>query len=286
MVSGLNQNVEILGRVFHVQTEVIAGDDSKIQTTVFLEGKVIGSREMPLEANPDSEERVRSQRDQQHVTIVNSLVARMTRLRERRASPDARPISEPEPAEATAEPTLPYADDDPTLLCAIRVRRLLGRFRDAIDVAPPTNPGELSERLSKATRVINNIVSSLTFREIRLDEQVRFNILKQRIDGWLSSDREHDEGVRIWSEVAVFSAYIAKINDREELIAFDMQLLVWGMHIIRQHGVNGETARQLQSLYGLDVRLDHLLDTPSERDHSEGWLKTMQDLLDRLSKSE
>lgn len=292
MISGLNQNVEILGRVFHVQTEVITGDDDRIQrkieTTVFLDGKVVGSRGMPLESRDRSENRIRSRRDQQHLTVIDTLVARMMRLQERpEASSSPFPVAEQggtaAPVTTEAEPELPCLDDDPILLGAIRVRRLLGRFRAVIDVTPPKSHQELSEHLDKAAKMINNIVSSLTFREIRLDEQVRFNLLKQRIDEWLGGNREHDDGIRIWSRVVVFSAYLREINDRVGLRSVDVKLLDWGIHAISKQGVTKDIVGHLQSLFGVDVALDRLLNTRAERKNAERWLALMQTLLDKMA---
>ena len=49
MISGLNQEVSVLGRAFHFQTELTRKGDLFIRTEVFVGGKVVATRENRLD---------------------------------------------------------------------------------------------------------------------------------------------------------------------------------------------------------------------------------------------
>ena len=49
MISGLNQEVDVLGRAFHFQTELTRRGDLFIRTEVFVGGKVVATRDRRLD---------------------------------------------------------------------------------------------------------------------------------------------------------------------------------------------------------------------------------------------
>jgi hypothetical protein len=268
--------------VFHVQTEVIKGKEPKIETTVFLEGRVVGSRLLPAAGPDTTPEQLQSMRDEQHATIVQNLVNRLANLQARRAGEQqgavpAAPVSEGE------VPAMPSPGSSPSLLASIRARSLIGRFRGAVEVVPPRSHDELIERLAGIAELIDSIVGSPTFSDIRVDEQVRFNLLKERIADWQGSDeKDHDTGVRIWSDVVVLFAYLGKINSRDELRRFDHQLLSSVLPQVESDGMTPKTIANLRSLFGLDVELDRMLDAPDGAG-PERWLATLRQLRDDIA---
>jgi hypothetical protein len=272
VATGLNQNVEIGGRVFHVQTEVIAADQQKIETTVFLDGRVVGSRNIPILDDNPSQDRLCEIRDEQHATIVKNLVSRMANLQAKRARE--------KPAADLAAGEVPDPKTSRSLRASINARTLIGRFRGAIDVMPPYSHKELSLRLTATISQIEGIVESPTFSDIRVDEQVRFSLLKERIIEWQSGGQDHDTGVRIWSDVVVFSARLAEINCREELARYDQHTLSKTVARIDSEGVSDADVELLTTLYGLDVQLDRMLDAPGYS--AEQWSEVLSRILEEL----
>jgi hypothetical protein len=274
VATGINQNVEIGGRVFHVQTEFISADQPKIETTVFLDGRVVGSRKIPMLDDNPSQERLCELRDEQHATIVKNLVSRMANLQAKRARE--------QPAEV-AEGVVPDPKTSVSLRASINARTLIGRFRGAIDVMPPYTHKELSLRLKATVSQIEGIVESPTFSDIRVDEQVRFSLLKERINEWQSGGQDHDTGVRIWSDAVVFSARLGEINCREELARYDQHTLATAVARIDSEGISDDDLELLTTLYGLDVQLDRMLDAPGYS--AEQWSEALKRVLEELPQS-
>jgi hypothetical protein len=287
MPSGLNENVALYGRTFHVQTEMMAGvDEPKIETTVFLEGRVVGYRALPVTEGESAEEQLAAQMSSQHTTIVESLVNRLAdlqaRRREERPEPAApeEPVPVAEPA-AGEELALPDPDASFSLASATKARMLFGRFRGSIDFNLPTTPDELATCMETTGNVIVEIADSPYFPEIRVDDQVRFNVFKERINEWLIGNRDYDKGFQIWSDVLTFSANLSRINQRSVLRTFDQQLLAWAVHTISEEGMSADAHSHLQSLYGTDRDLDRMLESPGN-ESDECWLEILQRLLDDL----
>jgi hypothetical protein len=275
VATGINQNVEIGGRVFHVQTEFITADQPKIETTVFLDGRVVGSRKIPMADDDPSQERLCELRDEQHATIVKNLVSRMASLQAKRAR---------EKPSTIAPGEVPDPKTSHGLRASINARTLIGRFRGAIDVMPPYSHKELSLRLRATVSQIEGIVESPTFSDIRVDEQVRFSLLKERINEWHNGDEDHDTGVRIWSDVVVFSARLGEINCREELARYDQHTLSTAVARIASEGFSDDDLEQLQTLYGLDVQLDRMLDAPGYT--AEQWSEVLKRILEELPQTQ
>lgn len=72
MQIGLNQNVTLDGRTYHVQTEDVA-DRSELVSQVFLDGRVLHTYRSPYgewKSEPDWEKRVQEQAQKQHTLMV------------------------------------------------------------------------------------------------------------------------------------------------------------------------------------------------------------------------
>jgi hypothetical protein len=161
---------------------------------------------------------------------------------------------------------LPSLDEIPGVRSSVQVRRLLAGFRNSTDLSPPAGPDALRLRLADAAALIRDIVATPTFAEVRLEEQVRFNDLLDRLDAWLAGPRDHAVGVQLWSQVAVFSVYLGNVNNRHDLIAFDRRLVMWGLSTVGEDGLSPEAIYQLSHLYGRDLALDLILHDPTAID--------------------
>jgi hypothetical protein len=132
--------------------------------------------------------------------------------------------------------------------------------------------------------MIDEIMDSPGFSDIRLDEQVRFFDLRDRIAVWRSDGRDTETGAGILLAVVVFAGHLRRISDRHELVEFDHGLLTWAIWAIGREGASAEVLGHLRAMYGRDAELDGLLDRP-ESVAADRLLEILLGLLDRtLSK--
>ncbi len=285
MITGLNQNIEVLDRQFHVQTEVIEGAETKCRTTVYSGGTIIGNREANLSSGLVDEDEIRKLMEEQHTLIIENLICRLEEIAEAEGI-EKQPVTPPKPLRDSKplpkkQALLPSIDDVPGLRSSVRVRELLAGFRNDIELDPPATTAELRLRLENALLDSRKILTSPVFSETRLDEQVRFYDLEERISAWLMHEPDHAKGVTIWCEVAVFSSYLGRINNRSELIDYDRKLLLWAFSKIGATGLTKEVLESLQALLGREPRFDRMLNDPDLISKNE-WLSMLVELLDSL----
>jgi len=289
MASGVNENVEVFGRVFHVQTEVSPGVDRVVRSRVFLEGSVVAARECPVDPREASAERLRNQIQTQHSQIVGNLVERDVELEADELSGDlgdqAPLIGELPEIQAPREISLPGLENDPTLHSSVKVRRLIGPFSLAMRPSPDHDPAAVCARLERAAEMVETIMSSPSFPDIRLDEQVRFVDLKERLGSWRDGGRDPDAAAQILLQMVVFAGHLRRINNRCDLIALDHTLLTWALFAVGPHANTDDVLPYLHPIYGRDTDLDQLLDNPEETD-IEGLRGVLQDLLERTQPAE
>lgn len=281
MASELTQTVEILGRLFHVRTRRTEEAGLSVRTEVLLDDKVVATRESCFERRRELDGGVAlAWMKEQHRRVFEMFIARALRYQAREApagdgaaaapyAPSFEPIPTPPPAEPPAEAAdaPPSASRTPELTNALRVRRFFGSFSTLIGPPTRTPPADVERRLGEAAEAFEWMIRSSLFAEIRLDEQVRCHLLKDRIDGWLSQDRHAgDRGAgaasRIWSEILTFNNYLSEVNHRAELVAFDRRMLRWALGEVRRRGMSAGVREQLAWLHGLLPRLNSLLDHP------------------------
>ncbi len=142
----------------------------------------------------------------------------------------------------------------------------------------PNAKGDVGWRLEKVADGVHWILDSPLFPEIRIDEQVRFNLLKDQVDEWLESARDKDLGRKIWTEIINFLDYLAELNNRTELAAFDRDLLVWTIQKVQNEGFSNRLLDHLHMLTGRDAVLDGML-VSSAGITEETWLAVLQRVL-------
>lgn len=270
MISGLNQEVNVLGKAFHFQTELTRKGDLFIRTEVFVGGKVVATREHRLDRaglGKLDEETLRALMKEQHNRVIERTLERVKTYQEKKGEqpPAQSAVSLPVFDGQQAESFVPPSEESrEAASSAVRIRRIFGRFRLRLGLGSEVPPEELAGRLETASRGFAWIIHSPTFEEIRLDEQLRCNLVSDQVKAWLSGDRDTARAQQIWSEIVSFNDYVAAINNRAELIAFDRQLLTWAAFQVQNQGMSTEVLDQLQWLAGRDVELDELLDKPDD----------------------
>jgi len=282
MSSGINQDIEILGKVFHLQTQVCSTPQSGIRTEVFIGGKLVATRDAALEAAATAdltEPEVRRMLKEHHQKILKSIVERASRYRKR--EPDR--VQQPLPTEDDPQPMTGPVPVEPAsnVEIALRVRRTLERFRSRLGVEMASIETSTERKLERAAKGFSWVLQSSDFGDTRIDEQVRFNLLKDQIDEWLDGSRNAELGAGIWAEVLKFNKYLTGINDRADLAAFDRDLLRWALRKIESTGVSERLTRHLEMVRGRDVALDRLLDNPATLG-PEVWLAHLRRILGDL----
>lgn len=271
MISGLNQEIDLLGKTFHFQTELSDQNGLSIRTEVFLGGKVVATRESRIHdgAGIGSDEAIRGRMKELHSQAITTFVARARRFQLRTPEGVNEPWEElaadpPAAAEPAAEPPAPKLEPPPAVVApevadAIKVRRFFGQYRQVVGSGRET-PEDLKKRLAKTAQTLTWMIRSELFAEIRMDEQARCHLLKEQIDEWLMGGCDPWRGAQIWSNAVTFSDYLAEINLRTELVAHDQKLLIWALGEVQTGGMTGAVRDRIGALYGRHPRLDRLLD--------------------------
>ncbi len=284
MVDGINENVEAFGRMFHVQTEVTGHEQPVIRTTVFLQGAVVASRRTPLGGRDLPDDALRDRLGVHHGRIVENL-QRTAGLEVLMGSSDA-----PETVSAAAsggrvtrpskEAARPDPEADPRLLSSIQVRQLIGPFSQALRPSPYHDDDAVRARVESAARMIDAIMTAPHFSAARLDEQVRFFDLRERVAAWRGDGRGTETASQILLAMVTFAAHLRRISDRRELVTFDFKLLTWAMGVVGRDGASAEVLQHLRSLAGRDAELDELLGQDQPVD-GQRLLEVLMSILDR-----
>ena len=288
MISGLNQEVTVLGRTFHFQTELTRKEELYIRTEIFVGGKIVATRESLLareqRAKLDDDE-IRALMKEHHALVIESTLKRVETYQSRKpALEDTGPIEPIQAFDVQKAESLGPPDSDmrDAVSSAIRIRRIFGKVRLRLGLEPVLPEDEITGRLATASRGFAWVIGTPTFEEIRVDEQMRCHLVSEQVNDWLASEaKDPAEAKRIWSEIVRFNDYVAEINNRADLIAFDRQLLMWTALQIQQAGISDMILDHLQWLAGRDLQLDKLLDRPREV-ASKAWFSTLCQVLTRI----
>ncbi|MEM7349485.1 MAG: hypothetical protein AAF657_01680 [Acidobacteriota bacterium] len=290
MISGLNQEVTVLGRVFHFQTELTRKGELYIRTEIFVGGKIVATRESLLRREQREkldEDGVRALMKEHHGLVIESTLRRVEKYQSRKPEAEAEEQELPEQATAfdahqaenLGPPTKEMRD---AISSAIRIRRIFGKVRLRLGLDPQIPADEIGKRLATASRGFAWIIRSPTFEEIRVDEQMRCHLVSEQVNAWLSSESKSPaEAIRIWGEIVKFNDYVAEINNRADLMAFDRQLLMWTALQIQRDGISDQILDHLQWLAGRDTEVDRLLDQPYDVS-SRDWFAALCQVLARI----
>ena len=291
--AGVLQKIELLGQNYEVQTELVDAELGAVRTVIFHGGQAVANMQSRLRVSGEGgtfEEAVEGALARYHQLMVDGFVMRTLRYEERRGSPtgiEARGVMEvvaPARSEAAVDVLMPPLPEDPALADGLDVRRLFGEVRlrvglaeeDPLPAAPTRNdplrelellagrgrssrPASRPLRVETAAGVFAWATREPRFTRVRVDEQVRFHIIKERIEGWVAAGRDHATADGIWGEIVKFCGYLAEINLRADLIDFDRRLVAWGLSSLRRKRGSGGMMKPLTWLLGRDAELDLLL---------------------------
>lgn len=279
MISGLNQEVEVLGRTFHFQTELSGSVPPIIRTEVFVGGKVVATRESRLGRHHAElgEDGLKTRMKDHHHKVVDGFLSRARNYHERASHERAGvPLSD----SGDSLPPSPILREAAS--SALAIRRMFGKLRLGVGLTTPITAENIADRLERAARGFAWVVKSPTFSEIRVDEQVHFHLVKDQVDTWLASTGLLPDAVRIWSEIVSLNDYLAEINDRAELLAFDRQVLRWALvDVETKQAIDEPVLEELRGLFGRDLALDEALNGADTSDPRH-WVELLRAVLARV----
>jgi hypothetical protein len=280
-MSGIIHKITLLGREFTIQTEVIPGPEGKVRTLVYDGGRLVTTREIPLEGTTKTKGQVETEATEQHRRIMDTLISRAAELQ---ATKTGRPAPPP-PRAAAAAPVAkgmprPEIEPDSPLEMAVAIRRIIGPFSQAFALPAPTTAEGFERALEAAEAAIDEIMKAPEYEFIRLDEQLTFIALRGQLATWRLSQRDITVATEIWPSVERFAYHLQKLNHRGDLVAFDHKLLTWAMSRLGSGTIDDELVDGLQGLAGRDAELDHLLANPDEMDQV-GLLEVLLRLIDQ-----
>jgi len=283
-MSGVIDKIALLGREFTIQTELIPGEGVRIRTLVYDGGRLVTTREIPLDPSLTTDEQIEAKVRDQHKLITDTLVKRAIELQVSKFGEAARPSAAPpapKPDRATPKGT-PRPDVEPGshLEIAITLRKTIGPFGLAFAHPAPTTPSGYDTALEEVEAAIDAIVKSPVYEHVRLDEQLTMIAIRGQLATWRLAEKDIVKATEIWPSIERFAYHQQKISDRHDLVAFDHKMLTWSMSQLGKDTITDELVGGLSHLAGRDAELDVFLAHPDEMDQM-GLLEILLRLIDQ-----
>lgn len=282
-MSGVIDKIALLGREFTIQTELIPGEDVRIRTLVYDGGRLVTSREIPLDPTLTTDEQIESKVRDQHKLITDTLVTRATELQASKGGepvrPAASPAPKPKPAPAKGTPR-PEIEPGSRLEIAITLRKTIGPFGLAFAHPAPATASGYDAALEEVEVAIDAIMKSPIYEHVRLDEQLTMIAIRGQLATWRLADKDIAIAAEIWPSIERFAQHQQKINDRRDLVTFDHKMLTWSMSQLGKGTITDELVDGLSHLAGRDAELDAFLANPEAMDQM-GLLEILLRLIDQ-----
>jgi hypothetical protein len=283
-MSGVIDKIALLGREFTIQTELIPGDEVRIRTLVYDGGRLVTSREIPLDPSLTTDDQIESKVRDQHKLITDTLVNRANELQANKGATAGRPAAPaPAPKPDRIAPTgtpRPEIEPGSRLEIGISIRKTIGPFGLAFAHPAPTTASSYDAALEEVETAIDAIMKSPVYEHVRLDEQLTMIAIRGQLATWRLADRDITTATEIWPSIERFAYHQQKINDRRDLVAFDHKLLTWSMSQLGKGTITDELVDGLSSLAGRDAELDAFLANPESLDQM-GLLEILLRLIDQ-----
>jgi hypothetical protein len=283
-MSGIIDKIALLGREFTIQTELISGQEIKIRTLVYDGGRLVTSREIPLDPTVTTDELVETKVRSQHKLITNTLITRATELQATKGGKAEKPMAAPpapKPTPATQKGTpRPEVEPGSPLEIAIAIRQTIGPFGLTFAHPAPTTAAGYDTVLEEVETAIDAIMKAPTYEHVRLDEQLIMIAIRGQLASWRLADKDITAATEIWPSIERFAYHQQKISDRRDLVTFDYKLLTWAMSQLGKGTITDELVDGLKNLAGRDAELDAYLAQPEEMEQM-GLLEILLRLIDQ-----
>ena len=264
---GVVESIDLVGQPYDVQTELVDINELRVRTTVFSQGRVVAQRDARLHSSGHGGVEPQTARELlmlHHQNVLHGFARRTSEYLTRRGRREARssslhPHSALTEADMKLADGLPPAPEDPAVADALDVRRFVTDLKYRLRTASEGGQGGILEWLQVASESFEEIIEHPRFGAVRIDEQVLFHQLRERVQRALEGEHDVAELSVLREDLVAFSVYISGINQRADLIAFDQHLLAWSIAVIRKEGSTLSARTALRWLRGRDEGLDAVM---------------------------
>ena len=178
----------------------------------------------------------------------------------------------------------PHLSHLPDLRSSLDVRRAYVKFRQALSADPPPQPENLHHYLHAAGAAIARLLGRDVSRNLRFSDRTELRKQQRRLLDWFNESLNPTAGMRIWQDLIGFAELIEQINQRSELVEYDLGVAreVW-LEIFE----NGASAvpsglrGALADMVGRSSEVDRLIAAESW-DEVALWRRPLAELLSRL----
>jgi len=173
---------------------------------------------------------------------------------------------------------------------SLQIRKLYWNLRRET-VGQPADSHRLADRMRS---VVYRLVA---FRELsvypflRIDDRIQLRQLLKRLLEWLNSPaRDHNEGKRLWADLASFAELLVQVSQRQELQEHDLALVSRACQTLFRKFPPPEKVpvllfSELEALLGLDDELDQLI-VQKNIEPVEDWRTPLERVRDQLNRPE
>jgi hypothetical protein len=156
---------------------------------------------------------------------------------------------------------------------SLEIRRLYTALRRTFLVADSPQGAGLLEELWMVGTQIEAIRRRRAYGLIRVDDRRQLHLLQRRIEAALEQSDPTGEGERraLWQDLEAFSHLLMAINNREDLRAHDLELVIRARKDLdREDADAGAVYHRLASMLGRDPMLDRILVDPRNYSANDG----------------
>lgn len=268
MKRGVNHNIDCFGKTFHIQTEATDGPQCHLDTHVFLGGEILKSfREaLPAEIALD-QDATDAAIKRQHRDAVRALLGGFIWKPASAGATAPAPVRET-PSRRANEPTPltrlePVGSPDLETLLAVR-RAAMSLVRHLEGPEPAS--AERLHALAGLATPISLLISRWT-EYFRLEEIAELHMLRDELWNHLAEGEQADplRGRALWASLAEVSRWLARINDRREIRAHDLEVSgrLWNRFCGPEAQVDrleDQDISRLHALQGRDLQLDEVVE--------------------------
>jgi hypothetical protein len=154
---------------------------------------------------------------------------------------------------------LPLRPEPEDLTSTLAVRRLYAEFRRSLRQPEGATAAEVFVALRYAAGALAVLTASPHYYHARVSDRSLLRALHRRVLAWARTDRSTEAGLQLLNDTRTCADLLRGINCRQEIRAHD-RALIEQLSAGPTGGDGEEWSQRLDLLFGLDDRLDALID--------------------------
>ncbi|MCG8418084.1 MAG: hypothetical protein MJE77_09105 [Proteobacteria bacterium] len=154
---------------------------------------------------------------------------------------------------------------------SVEVRRVYAIFRRSLEPDSPPDRGHIHARIRRAGIAIAMLTGRDVYEELKIRDRQMLRELQHKVVSWLRvcngeiSKSHAGSGITLWQDAVGLANLLMQVNNRAELRDHDEQVLAdlnetLFEGLVRSTRLTQAQLDQLQSLYGMDDRLDQCIE--------------------------